>query len=149
MLPAVYVRSIFPITVIPLLPQPRIQGRISFPQAGKVTGSDKTYSSLVRVASNGGKILGVSATGLFQYSKTGEVTRYGNISIGSEPDVMEITSTGTTVVFNNDQRLLGYNTQNGVRRWNPLATGDVTSLAMTGSGSKILVGTENGHVDLF
>jgi hypothetical protein len=117
--------------------------------AGTVTGSDKTYSALVRVASNGGKILGVSATGLFKYSKTGDVTRYGNVSIGSEPDVMEITSTGATVIFNNDQRVLAYNTGNGVQRWSSLATGDVTSLAMTPTGSKILVGTENGHVDLF
>jgi|GEM_PF-1575817 outer membrane protein assembly factor BamB len=117
---------------------------------GDITDSNETYSALVRVASNGQIILGVSATGLFQYSKTGRVSsQYEDISIGSEPDVMEITSTGTMIVFNDAQRVVAVNAQNGTQRWKTRATGEVTSLALTPDGSGILVGSENGDIDLF
>jgi WD40 repeat protein len=38
---------------------------------------------------------------------------------------------------------------NETLRWTRRATGDVTALAMTPSGSGVLAGTENGNVDLF
>jgi len=124
-------------------------GTYIFSSSGKLTGSKGRYSALVRVASYGGKILGVSTTGLFEYSKTGDITKYNDISIGSEPDVREITGSGNTVVYNDNQRIVSVNALNGSQQWSTLATGDVTSLAMTDGGSKIVVGTDNGHVDLF
>ena len=132
-----------------LVASSQASGTYVFSSLGKLTGSKERYSALVRVASNGGKILGVSVAGLFQYSKTGEVTQYKDISIGSEPDVLEITSMGTTAVFNDDQRVVAVNTLDGTQRWKTRATGDVTALAMTPSGSGILVGTDNGDIDFF
>ena len=64
---------------------------------------------------------------------------------------MEMTSTGSTVFYNDAQRLVSVNvaTTDGAERWKTRATADITSLAMTPAGTKILVGTQNGNVDLF
>ena len=125
------------------------RGTYIFSSAGKLTGGNGNYSALVRVSPDGQRILGASTLALCRYSSTGTGTCFENASIGSVPDVMEMTGGGATVVFNDDQRLLSVATSNGVKRWNARATADITALAMIPSGSKILVGTQNGNVDLF
>jgi WD40 repeat protein len=61
---------------------------------------------------------------------------------------MELSS-GSIAVFNDDQRVRSIFLNNKTLWWSQRATADVTSLAMTPSGSAILVGTENGNTDLF
>jgi outer membrane protein assembly factor BamB len=124
------------------------EGTYIFSSSGTMTGSNKRYSPIVRVSSGGQRIVGVSDTSLYQYYKTGTSTRYSDISVGSQPAVMEISGTGSTVVLNNAQRLVSINAATGTQRWSVLATGDVISFAMTPDGSKLLVGTDKGTVDL-
>ena len=126
-------------------------GTYVFSRDGKLTGGNTNYSAVVRVSPNGQRIVGASALALYRYSSTGTGTLYDNVSMVSQPDVMEITSSGDTVVYNDDQRLLSINTLRGegAERWKTRATGDITSLAMIPAGTKILVGTQNGNVDLF
>ena len=126
-------------------------GTYVFSRAGKMTGGNEIYSAVVRVSPNGKSIVGASTQGLYRYSSTGKETRYTNVSLISAPDVMEMTSTGATVVYNDDQRLISVNAASGsgTERWKTRATADITTLAMIPSGTKILVGTRNGNVDLF
>ena len=58
-------------------------------------------------------------------------------------------ASGSIAVFNDDQRVRSVFINNKTLRWTTRASGDVTSLAMTPSGSAILVGTDNGNADLF
>jgi WD40 repeat protein len=124
-------------------------GTYIFSSTGKMTGGNANYSAVVRVSGNGQRILGVSAACLHRYSSSGEGFLYKNVSIISQPDVLEMTGNGATTVFNDDQRLLSINTGNGAERWKTRATADITALAMSASGTRILVGTQNGDVDLF
>jgi outer membrane protein assembly factor BamB len=124
-------------------------GTYVFSRAGKMTGGDANYSAVVRVSPGGQRIMGASVAALFRYSSTGTGYRYKNVSMVSQPDVMELTGSGGVVVYNDDQRLISLNTGNGAPRWTSRATADITALAMIPSGTKILVGTRNGNVDLF
>jgi len=119
--------------------------------AGKLTGGNTNYSAVVRISPYGQTIVGASSVALYRYSSTGTAFLYDNVSMISQPDVMEITGSGDWVVYNDDQRLISVNTaiEEGAERWKTRATGDITSLAMVPAGTKILVGTENGDVDLF
>ncbi|MFY9800936.1 MAG: PQQ-binding-like beta-propeller repeat protein, partial [Methanoregula sp.] len=124
-------------------------GTYVFSGTGKMTGSNANYSAVLRVSSNGQRILGASAGSLCRYSSTGTGYCYDNVSMVSQPDVMEMPGSGGTVIFNDDQQLVAVNTYNGAERWKKRATSDITALAMISSGTKILVGTMNGNIDLF
>jgi outer membrane protein assembly factor BamB len=124
-------------------------GTYVFSNSGKMTGSNSNYSAIIRVSPNGQRILGVSVAGLYRYSSSGSRSRYENISVVSQPDVMELTGTGTSVVYNDDQSLLCVNIANGAELWKTRATADITALAMVPAGTKILIGTQNGNLDLF
>lgn len=124
-------------------------GTYVFSGAGKLTGGNTNYSAVLRLSHNGQRILGASAFSLCRYSSTGDGFCYDNVSMVSQPDVMEMTGSGSTVIFNDDQRLVSVNTYNGAERWKSRSTSDITALAMISSGTKILVGTRNGNIDLF
>lgn len=124
-------------------------GTYVFSGAGKMTGGNTNFSAVLRVSSGGQRILGASAICLCRYSSTGTGYCYDNVSMVSQPDVMELTSSGGTVVFNDDQQLLSVNTYNGAERWKTRATADITALAILSSGTNILVGTQKGNIDLF
>ena len=83
------------------------------------------------------------------YSRTGGCTESEEGVVGAEPEFMELTSNGNIAVFNDDQSVRSVFLTNKTLRWTSRATADVTSFAMTPSGSSILVGTENGNIDLF
>ena len=126
-------------------------GTYVFSGSGKMTGGNKIYSALVRVSPDGQSIMGASMLGLYRLSSKGKETWYSNISMDSEPDVMELTGTGATVVYNNAQRLVSVNAASGdgAERWKTRATAGVTALTMIPSGTKILVGTQDGNINLF
>jgi hypothetical protein len=127
------------------------EGTYIFSSSGKMTGSNANYSAIVRAYPYGQTIVGASPLGFYHYSPTGIRYLYDNISMSSQPDVMEIAGTGGTVVYNDAQRLVSVNlaTADGAERWKTRATADITSLAVTSTGSRILVGTQNGNVDVF
>jgi WD40 repeat protein len=125
-------------------------GTYIFSRSGKMTGSNDIYSAVIRVSPNGQTIAGVSISGLHRYSTSGKETLYKNISIISQPDVMEMTGSGATLIYNDAQRLVSVNAYgDGAELWNSLLTADITSLAMTPTGTRVLVGTQNGNVSLF
>jgi hypothetical protein len=126
-------------------------GTYVYSSTGQMVGGSKRYSSLIRVSSNGGRIVGVSQGFLCIFSRTGTgaCSKSEDDVVGSTPDEMILTTTGNIAVFNDDQNVRSVFVNNKTVRWTQRATGDVTSIAMTPSGSKIFVGTENGHVDLF
>ncbi len=124
-------------------------GTYVFAGTGKMTGGNTNFSALIRVSPGGQRIMGASSISLCRYSSQAIGYCYDNVSMISQPDVMEMTGSGGTVIFNDDQRLLSINTYNGAERWKSRATSDITALAMISSGTKILVGTRNGNVDLF
>lgn len=124
-------------------------GTYIFSSTGKIVGSDKRYNKLIRVSSSGTRIAGVSTGVLCQYSRAGICSKSDAEIVGSQPDVMELTSDGIIAIFNDDQRVRSVFLNNKTLRWSKRATGDVTSLAITPDGSKILVGVDNGNIDLF
>lgn len=124
-------------------------GTYIFSSTGKMVGGDDRFNALVRLSSSGSRIVGVSAGVLCSYSRTGKCSKSGVDVVGAEPDFIELISSGNIAVFNDDQRVRSVFVNNKTLRWTTRATGDVTSLAMNPTGSAILVGTENGNVDLF
>jgi outer membrane protein assembly factor BamB len=82
-------------------------------------------------------------------SKKGDCSKSDNIIIVALPDFMEITTYGEIAVFNDNQNLYSVSPVEQTLRWKRRASGDVTSLAMTPVGTRILVGTDNGNIDLF
>jgi WD40 repeat protein len=124
-------------------------GTYIYTSTGKRVGGDERYNALIRVSSKGERIVGVSQGLLCLYSRTGICSKSEVGIVGAEPDFMELTSSGSIAVFNDDQRLRSVFLANKTLRWTARATGDITSLAMTPSGSGILAGTEKGNVDLF
>jgi len=125
------------------------EGTYFYDSTGKRIGGDKRYNALIRVSSTGGRIVGISAGVLCLYSRAGRCTESEEGIVGTEPDFIELTSSGNIAVFNDDQRVRSVFLTNKTLRWTTRATGDVTALAMTPSGSGILVGTGKGNVDLF
>jgi WD40 repeat protein len=124
-------------------------GTYIYTSTGKRVGGDERYNALIRVSSNGGRIVGVSQGVMCLYSGTGICSESEERIVGTQPDFLELTGSGTIAVFNDAQRVQSVFLTNKTLRWTSRATGDATSLAMTPSGSGILVGTENGNVDLF
>jgi len=66
-------------------------GTYVFSSSGKMTGGNTNYSAVLRVSPNGQRIVGASAVALCRYSSTGTGTCYDNVSMVSQPDVMEIS----------------------------------------------------------
>lgn len=124
-------------------------GTYFYTSTGEKIGGNKSYNALIRVSSTGGRIVGVSQGVMCLYDRTGVCSESEEGIVGAEPDFMELTSSGNIAVFNDDQRVRSVFLNNETLRWTVRATGDVTALAMTPSGSGILAGTENGNVDLF
>ena len=124
-------------------------GTYFYTSTGEKIGGNKSYNAIIRVSSTGGRIVGVSRGVMCLYSRTGDCSESEEGVVGVEPDFMELTSSGSIAVFNDDQRVRSVFLNNETLRWTRRATADVTSLAMTPSGSGILAGTENGNVDLF
>jgi WD40 repeat protein len=127
------------------------EGTYIFSSSGKMTGTNSNHSAIIRVYPYGQTIVGASTLGFYRYSPTGIRYLYQNISIGSQPDVMEIVGTGGTVVYNDAQRLVSVTiaTADGAEQWKTRATADITSLAVASTGTRILVGTQNGNLDVF
>jgi WD40 repeat protein len=126
-------------------------GMYVFSNPGKMTGGNANYAAMVRVSPDGKRIVGASMAGLYRYSSTGTGYWYKDITMNSQPHVMEMTGTGSMVIYNDAQRLVSVNVASGAgaEQWKTRASSDVTALAMIPSGTKILVGTQNGNVDLF
>ena len=94
-------------------------------------------------------IVGISQEGETIFSKTGRVLKNFDLSLHSQPKYMALSPKGSIVLFNEDQWIKSAFTSNGSVIWSVMATGDVKSLAVTPSGSDVIVGTENGHIDHF
>jgi hypothetical protein len=124
-------------------------GTSFYSSTGKIIGSSKDYNALIRTSSTGGRIVGVSTGVLCLYSRTGRCSKAEDGVVGAEPDFMELTRDGSIAVFNDDQSVRSVRMTNKTLRWTSRATSDITSLAITPSGSVIIIGTENGNVDLF
>jgi WD40 repeat protein len=125
------------------------EGTYIYDSTGKRVGGNKSYNALIRISSTGGRIVGVSQGVMCLYSRTGDCSEFDEGIVGTEPDFLELSGSGNSAVFNDAQRVRSVFLTNKTLRWTSRATGDATSLAMTPSGSGILVGTENGNVDLF
>jgi hypothetical protein len=129
----------------------RGKGTYIYSSSGKLTGGDDQFNAVVRVSAKGEQVVGVSQDGLCLYStpsKRGKCALAENVTVISQPDAMEITANGDRLVFNDDQRIISVSTRNQVLEWTGRATGDITALAMTPTGTRILVGTDRGTVDL-
>lgn len=117
---------------------------------GTLAGYNNSYYPIVRVSADGRYIDGISQYGLLTIINNGRVVnRSYAVSITSMPKRMALSSKGDICVFNEDQRVRRIFTSNGSDIWEARATGDVTSLVMTPSGSSVIVGTDNGHIDMF
>ena len=125
------------------------EGTYFYTSTGEKIGGNKSYNAIIRVSSTGGRIVGVSRGVMCLYNRNGDCSESEEGVVGAEPDFMELTSSGNIAVFNDDQRVRSVFLNNETLRWTRRATGDITALAMTPSGSGILAGTENGNVDLF
>ena len=132
-----------------------LAGIYIYDSTGKMIGGNASRITIPRISSKGDRIIGASEGALCRYSRDAICTRSEEGIIGQEsvigtmPDFFELTSSGTVAVFNQGPRVRNVFPENNTLRWSENANGDITSLAMTPSGSGILVGTVNGDINLF
>jgi hypothetical protein len=117
---------------------------------GTLLGYNDSYYPVMGISADGRFVDGISQDGLTTFIKSGrEVNRSVSLSLATQPKMMVLSSKGDTCVFNEDQDIHLLRISNGSDIWKARATGDVTSLAMTPGGSAVIVGTDNGHIEMF
>ncbi|MBN1551567.1 PQQ-binding-like beta-propeller repeat protein [bacterium] len=132
-----------------------VAGVYIFDSTGKMIGGDASSKTIIRISSKGDRIFGASQGALCRYSRKAVCKRSEEGIVGQEsvigpmPDFFELANSGSVAVFNQGPRMLSVFPENNTLRWNENVNGDITSLAMTPSGSGTLVGTENGNTSLF
>jgi WD40 repeat protein len=123
-------------------------GTYIYDSNGKMLGGENIYTPIIRTSSNGVEIVGVSDGVLCLFNLNVECSESDVGVIGTTPDLMELTDSGSVAIFNDGPRVRSAFLDNKTLRWVKSANGGVTSLAMTPSGSGILVGTEYGNTSL-
>jgi WD40 repeat protein len=132
-----------------------LAGIYIFDSAGKMVGGNESRTTITRISSSGDRIIGASQGALCRYSRDAICSRTEEGIIGQEswvgpmPDFLELTGSGSVAVFNQGPRVRSVFPENNTMRWNEDVNGDITSLAMTPSGSGILVGTADGNASFF
>jgi len=122
---------------------------------GIMIGGNITQKTIALISSQGERIIGVSNGVLCRFSRDAVCTRSEEGLVGQEspvgamPDFLEISGTGNIAAFNEGPRLRSVFPDNNTLRWEKSVNGDITSLAITPSGSGTLVGTSKGNVTLF
>jgi WD40 repeat protein len=123
-------------------------GTYIFDSTGKMLGGETIYTPIIRISPTGSEIVGVSHGVLCLFSQDAICSESEEGVVGVMPDLMELTDSGSLAVFNDGQRVRSAFLNNKTLQWVTSVSGDITSLAMTPSGSGILVGTEYGNASL-
>jgi len=114
-----------------------------------VASSDLFPNTIFGMPHSGWWIAGISADTIRVYNSNAIVTGTYNTASVSQPDVMVLSQTIPLMVFNDGQKIRGFDLSTGTNLWTVRATGKPISLAMTPSGSSTVAGTENGNIDLY
>jgi WD40 repeat protein len=112
-------------------------------------GNNDEVDSLVNIAADGTRIIGISQTALHSYSKNGEITRTSALTTFSQPHTLLLSSGGSSAVFNDGQAVRCVNTNDGKERWIGRVAGYVTIVSMTPAASTVIAGTETGNITAF
>jgi WD40 repeat protein len=128
-------------------------GTYVYDTRGTMIEGNHSFNAIIRVANTGFEtIVGISPRVLCYYDRYLIARACSNSEddvVRTLPDFMEITKDGSIAVFDDAQRVRSVFVWNSTLHWVNSAGGDVTALAITPSGSGILVGTYNGNTSLF
>jgi len=118
-----------------------------------VVGRSTNYSAVLAVSPYAYRITGLSLNeGLKIFNYNGEIDRENaEIQISSQPTNLVAIDEGV-FVYNDGQNIVAINTtfpENGTQVWKAKINGFVNVLAQTTGHDYIVVGTENGSVELF
>jgi hypothetical protein len=126
-------------------------GTYVYNTSGILVGGSESFNAVVRTSStNIEVIVGVSPGVLSSCSRS--LIYCSNSEegvVGVLPDFMEITRDGTIAVLGDGNTVRSVSLSNKSLRWVKSIGGDVTSFAMTPSGTGIVVGTESGNISFF
>jgi hypothetical protein len=113
-----------------------------------MASSQEFYNAVMRISHDGSRIVGVSADTVRLYNRNAKVSKtfvMKNIT-SNNPDFVLLSQTVPLMVFNDGPKIRSYDLTMGTELWNARPGGTLNSLAMTPSGSFVVVGTENGDI---
>jgi len=115
----------------------------------KISSSKTFPNTLIRISHDGRRIVGISADKIRVYSSNAKVYQTYSLTSVAQPRFLALSQTTPLMIFNDGQKIRGYDASLGTDLWTVRATGNPISLAMTPSGSCIIAGTENGNIDRY
>jgi hypothetical protein len=115
----------------------------------KISSSNSFTNALIRISHDGSRIVGISTDAIHLYNTNAIVYQSYSLTSIAEPKFLALSQTVPLMVFNDGQKIRSFDASLGEELWNVRATGFVSSLAMTPSGSYIVVGTDNGNIDQY
>lgn len=117
---------------------------------GKLVGYSDAYSSQIALSERGNVIAGISfVEGLKIYTSRGALYKKLDVDLAGQTTDFLMGSNGNIVVFNTGPFIMAYNITSGSELWKKRSSGDVTMIAMTPSGNRIIAGTGNGAVECY
>jgi len=112
----------------------------------KMVSNDTLSNTIIRISHDGSRIVGISADKIRVYSSNAKVSKNYNPASILEPEFMFLSQTIPLMVYNDGKTIYWFDVNLGEELWQVTAPGYPTSLAMTPSGSFVIVGTENGNI---
>lgn len=118
--------------------------------SGNLLGHSDAYSSKIAMSERGNVIAGISfVEGLKLYTSKGALRKKFDVGLVGQTTYFLMGSDGNTVVFNTGPFIMAYNITSGSELWKKRTSGDVSMIAMTPPGNRIIAGTENGAVECY
>ena len=114
-----------------------------------IFSNNSLSNSFFKISHAGGRIVGISADKIRIYGTNAKVSKNYNLASVVEPDFMFLSQTIPLMVYNDGKTIHEVDISVGTELWQVTATGNPTSLAMTPSGSFIIIGTGNGNIERY
>jgi hypothetical protein len=115
----------------------------------KVFSNNTLSNTFFKISHDGSRIVGISADKIRIYSTNAKVSKNYNLASNLEPRFMALSQTIPLMVYNDGKTIHGVDLSIGTELWQVTATGTPTSLAMTPSGSFVIIGTEKGNIERY
>lgn len=114
-----------------------------------VISNDDFSNTIFKISHGGGRIAGISSDKIRLYDSKARATKnYTPLSV-FQPDFMFLSQTVPLMVYNDGKNIHSFDLSLGIELWQVRASGYLKSLAMTPSGSFVVVGTDNGSIERY
>ena len=118
-------------------------------QPQKFVSNNTFPNTLVRISHDGGRIVGLSTDKIRLYGSNAKPSKTYNLASVTQPDFMALSQTVPLMVYNDAKTIHSVDLSIGTELWYARAAGYPKALAMTSSGSFVVVGTDNGNIERY